>query len=83
ASATATARADPPVPRDAEGEPVRRRMIRFGGSRLGGFILVLNLLSLLILFGGALALNEWNRGLIQARQESLKAQAELLGNVLG
>ncbi len=83
ASATATARADPAAPREGKVRPGRRPLIRFGGSRLGGFILALNLLSLLILFGGALALNEWNRGLIQARQESLKAQAELLGNVLG
>lgn len=83
ASATATARADPAAPREGKLRPGRRPLIRFGGSRLGGFILALNLLSLLILFGGALALNEWNRGLIQARQESLKAQAELLGNVLG
>ena len=76
ASDTATARADP------EDVPARRRF-RFGGSRLGGFILALNLLSLLILFGGALALNEWRRGLIEARQESLGVQAELLANVLG
>lgn len=46
-------------------------------------MLSLNLLSLLILLGGALALNEWSRGLIQARQESLTVQAELLSNVLG
>lgn len=57
--------------------------MRFGGSRLGGFILALNLLSLLILFGGALALNEWSRGLINARQESLASQAQLLANLLG
>ena len=76
ASATATARAE------TEDAPARRRF-RFGGSRLGGFILALNLLSLLILFGGALALNEWQRGLIEARQESLSSQAELLANVLG
>jgi len=60
-----------------------RRLFRFGGSRLGGLILALNLLSLLILFGGALALNEWDRGLVEARQESLSVQAELLSNVLG
>ena len=76
ASATATAK--------AETEDARpRRRFRFGGSRLGGFILALNLLSLLILFGGALALNEWQRGLIEARQESLSVQAKLLANVLG
>ena len=83
ASATATAKADLPVGREPDEEPVRRPRFRFGGSRLGGFILALNLLSLLILFGGALVLNEWRQGLIQARQESLTVQAELLGNVLG
>jgi len=76
ASATATAKAE------IEDAAPRRRF-RFGGSRLGGFILALNLLSLLILFGGALALNEWQRGLIEARQESLSVQAKLLSNVLG
>lgn len=75
ASATVTAKADNETP--------PRRRFRFGGSRLGGFMLSLNLLSLLILLGGALALNEWSRGLIQARQESLTVQAELLSNVLG
>lgn len=83
ASATATAKADQSAGREPEEEPARRPRLRFGGSRLGGFILALNLLSLLILFGGALVLNEWRQGLIQARQESLTVQAELLGNVLG
>ncbi|GLS00868.1 sensor histidine kinase [Brevundimonas denitrificans] len=76
---TAIAKAEPLPPGDAE---PRRRLKRFGGSRLGGLILALNLLSLLILFVGALLLNEWSRGLIQARQETLLAQAELLANVL-
>ncbi|HZV84436.1 MAG TPA: ATP-binding protein [Brevundimonas sp.] len=79
ASATATAKADRLRPGDEE---PRRPLKRFGGSRLGGLILALNLLSLLILFVGALALNEWRRGLIEARQETLAAQAELLANVL-
>jgi two-component system, OmpR family, sensor histidine kinase ChvG len=81
ASATDTARAEPSDPSDDRGLARPRR--RLAGSRLGGLILALNLLSLLILFGGALALNEWNRGLVQARQESLRVQAELLSNVLG
>ncbi len=80
ASATDTAKAEPAYPADDD-RP--RRPQRFGGSRLGGFILALNLLSLLILFVGALALNEWTRGLIEARQETLSAQAELLVQVLG
>lgn len=79
ASDTVTARAEPGAP--AADRP--RRPKRFGGSRLGGLILALNLLSLLILFVGALLLNEWQRGLIEARQETLKAQAEMLVRVLG
>ena len=92
ASVTAIAKADrndPPgdgvageaAPGKAAG--LRHRLIRFGGSRLGALILALNLLSLLILFGGALALNEWKRGLVEAKQESLLAQAEILSSVLG
>ena len=77
---TAIAKADPLPPGEAE---PRRRLKRFGGSRLGGLILALNLLSLLILFVGALLLNEWTRGLIEARQETLAAQGELLVRVLG
>ena len=80
ASDTDTAKADLAAAADDD-RPRRPR--RFGGSRLGGFILALNLLSLLILFVGALALNEWRRGLIEARQETLAAQAELLVQVLG
>ena len=76
ASDTATARAEDPP------EPGHRRRLRFGGSRLGGFILTLNLISLLILFGGALILNEWRTGLVEARQQSLLGQAELLAEVL-
>ena len=80
ASDTAIARAEPGEPADDDRPRPPRR---FGGSRLGGLILALNLLSLLILFVGALALNEWTRGLIEARQETLAAQAELLVQVLG
>ena len=80
ASDTATAKAEPG---EAAGEDRPRRLFRFGGSRLGGLILALNLLSLLILLVGALALNEWRRGLVDARMETLTAQAELLVRVLG
>ena len=78
ASAIDTARAD-----RQEADEGLRPKLRLVGSRLGALILILNLLSLLILFGGALALNEWRRGLVEARQESLLSQAELLANVLG
>lgn len=80
ASDTVTAKPDT---RQGDEAGARRRLFRFGGSRLGGLILALNLLSLLILFIGALLLNEWSRGLVAARQESLSVQAELLSNVLG
>ena len=77
---TAIAKADPLPPGDDE---PRRPLKRFGGSRLGGLILALNLLSLLILFVGALLLNEWQSALTKARQETLIAQGELLVRVLG
>ncbi|HEV7227474.1 ATP-binding protein [Brevundimonas sp.] len=80
ASAIDTARAEAGAPATEERPRPRLRLV---GSRLGALILILNLLSLLILFGGALALNEWRRGLVEARQESLLSQAELLANVLG
>ena len=80
ASDTVTARAEPA---GASAAARVRRPRRFGGSRLGGLILALNLVSLLILFVGALLLNEWSRGLIEARQETLAAQGELLVRVLG
>lgn len=82
ASATAIAKPDP-GPGPSERPSLIGRLRRFGGSRLGGLILALNLLSLLILFGGAMALNEWRRGLIEARQDSLAASAEMLSNLLG
>lgn len=84
ASVTDTAKAERPArpERQQARLELTRKLNRFGGSRLGGLIFALNLLSLLILLGGALALNEWSRGLIGARQDSLAGQAELLANVL-
>lgn len=80
ASATDTAKAEPNA---AQMRRPRPGLFRPGGSRLGTLILLLNLLSLLILLGGALVLNEWRRGLVEARQETLLAQAELMVRVLG
>ncbi len=84
ASVTDTAKAERPArpERHQARLELTRKLNRFGGSRLGGLIFALNLLSLLILLGGALALNEWSRGLVGARQDSLVGQAELLANVL-
>ena len=51
------------------------------GSRLGRLIIVLNLLGLMILIGGALVLNELSRGLINAKIDSLTTQGEFIANV--
>jgi two-component system sensor histidine kinase ChvG len=65
---------------------VRRRESRKSvwalGSRLGRTIIVLNLLGLVVLIGGALALNNTRQGLIKARLESLTLQGELIANVI-
>ena len=53
-----------------------------GGSRLGRLILGLNLLGLAILVVGALVLNEFSRGLVQARIDSLSTQAQLISYVI-
>ena len=52
------------------------------GSRLGRFIIALNLLGLTILIGGSLVLNELRRGLVEARIDSLTTQGELIANVI-
>ena len=56
-------------------KPDRRRrsswFLWLPGSRLGRLIFVLNVLGLAILVTGALVLNEYRRGLIIARQDSL------------
>jgi two-component system, OmpR family, sensor histidine kinase ChvG len=60
----------------------RRRRFGFGGSRLGRLILGLNFLGLAILVVGALVLNEFSQGLVQARIDSLSTQAELISYVI-
>ncbi len=59
-----------------------RRRLGMGGSRLGRLILGLNLLGLAILVVGALVLNEFSRGLVQARIDSLSTQAQLISYVI-
>ena len=61
-----------------------RRERRFwqAGSRLGRLIVGLNLLGLAILVIGALVLNEYRRSLVEARQDSLRVQGELIDNVI-
>ena len=52
------------------------------GSRLGRLIIALNLLSLAILIGGALTLNEMRRGLVNARIDSLITQGEWIARLI-
>ncbi len=52
------------------------------GSRLGRTILVLNLLGLLVIVAGALTFNEFRRGLISARVDSLTTQGAFITNVI-
>ncbi len=59
-----------------------RRRFGMGGSRLARLILGLNLLGLAILVVGALVLNEFSRGLVQARIDSLSTQAQLISYVI-
>ncbi|MDB5458879.1 MAG: histidine kinase [Caulobacteraceae bacterium] len=72
ASATATAK--------PESRSDRRRWLP--GSRLGRLIIALNLIGLAVLIAGALVLNEFRRGLIEARTESLRTQGELIAKVI-
>ncbi|MEO8812882.1 MAG: stimulus-sensing domain-containing protein [Caulobacteraceae bacterium] len=87
ASATDTANPDR-VARGPGPRPVvtRTRVRRRGGwpigSRLGRLIIVLNLLGLAILIGGALILNELRQGLIDARLQSLAIEGQVIANVI-
>ena len=65
-----------------DGRLRRLRRPVFGGSRLGRLILGLNLLGLAILVVGALVLNEFSQGLVQARIDSLSTQSELISYVI-
>ena len=91
ASAIDTANPDHRVRRQSRGpggdrQAVHRRETRKGawalGSRLGRLIVILNLLGLAILIGGALILNESSQGQVKARQDSLNLQGQLIANVI-
>jgi two-component system sensor histidine kinase ChvG len=90
ASATDIASPDRPIaePSNAplrSGRPGRRDSRRSGwplGSKLGRLIVVLNLLGLAVIIGGALVLNELRQGLVKAGLDSLQLQGELIANVI-
>jgi two-component system sensor histidine kinase ChvG len=67
---------------DAPPRGGRRSVLPFVGSRLGRLIVLLNLVGLLILIGGSLALNEFRQGLIDTRKDSLTIQGQLIANVI-
>ena len=58
-----------------------RRFIFF--SSLTRMIFLANLLGLIILIIGAMTLNQFSRGLIDAKVENLKSQTTLISNLLG
>jgi len=58
----------------------RRRWLP--GSRLGRLIIALNLVGLVILIVGALLLNEFRQGLVQASTDSLRTQGEFMDQLL-
>lgn len=59
-----------------------RRIRTLFGSGLARLILALNLLTLAVLLVGMFGLNEWRRGLVDARIQYLNAQAQLVATVL-
>ncbi|HHL43073.1 MAG TPA: HAMP domain-containing protein, partial [Hellea balneolensis] len=62
----------------------KSRLRRFVGfSSLARVIFISNLVGLMILIIGALTLNQFSRGLINAKVENLKSQTRLITNLLG
>lgn len=59
------------------------KRLPFIHSRLGRLVVGLNIVSLLILVCGTLVVNEFRRGLIDAYEDSLKSQAQTIGNLIG
>jgi two-component system sensor histidine kinase ChvG len=65
-----------------ERRPKRTWIQWIPGSRLGLLIILLNALGLAVLIVGSLVLNEYRRGLIIARQDSLTTQGELIATII-
>ena len=51
-------------------------------SRLGATIILTNLLALSVVIGGMFAITENRRGLVDAKVDSLSAQAEIIANII-
>ena len=76
--ASATATAKPEARRTARSRP----RILAPPSRIGRLIVILNLIGLALLVGGALLLNQLGQRLVQARIESLQTEGQLIANVI-
>jgi two-component system sensor histidine kinase ChvG len=63
-------------------KPDRPRTRRRAPSRIGRLIVILNLIGLTVLIVGALLLNEWRQGLVNARIDSLRSEGQLIANVI-
>ena len=59
-----------------------RRRILTPPSRIGRLIIILNLIGLALLVGGALLLNQVGQRLVQARMQSLLTEGQLIANVI-
>ena len=66
----------------AKSEGSERELRLWTPGSLGRLIVVLNLVALAILIGGALLLNELRQGLVQARIDSLQTQGQVIANVI-
>lgn len=67
---------------DLTGRGAPRRIKSLLSSGLARLILALNLITLAVLLAGMFGLNEWRRGLVDARVQYLNAQAQLVATVL-
>lgn len=67
---------------ERSGGGVLRRIRALFSSGLARLILALNLITLAVLLAGMFGLNEWRRGLVDARIQYLNAQAQLIATVL-
>ncbi|GJL92511.1 ATP-binding protein [Hyphococcus sp.] len=67
---------------DEEGGIVRRRRAPMAVSRLTLTIVLANLIGLVILLLGSFALTQYRDGLIQAKLEGVRAQAQIIADVL-
>ena len=65
-----------------EGGKTRRRSTRVAFSRLTVTIVLANLIGLVILLLGSFALTQYRDGLIQAKLEGVRAQAQIIADVL-